>query len=105
MLGPLPITPRMFEQVATEFPVDPSAPQISLNADGALIPANANIALSLLIELLDINLVPATVDMVLCFKEFENPANVCSDPLEILGVKLVEYRVPPGLSILSKIRP
>jgi len=88
VLGPLAITPALIQQVTT--------PALVVGPDGAILPEHGNVALPFPFEKVSHNFVPASVDMKLCFKEFEGPGGTCPDPLEVTGVKLVEYRVPAG---------
>jgi cysteine-rich repeat protein len=70
---------------------------IMINGDGeAVIPINSNIGFPFPFEKIPHNVVPGSVDMVLCFEEFEGPNGECSDPLSFLGVALIEYTTPPG---------
>lgn len=107
VLGPLAITPATIEQVVTEYPTDPPGPlgpQVVLGPDGAILPEHANVALPFPFEKVSHNFVPASVEMSLCFKEFEGPGGTCPDPLEVKGVTLAEYRVPAGQTYIYPLQ-
>ncbi len=108
VLGPLTITPTLVEQVAVEraTPTNPSGPPppITLGPDGAVLPPGSNVFLPFPFEKVSHNFVPASVDMTLCFKEYEGPGGTCPDPLEVKGVTLVEYRVPAGQTYIYPLK-
>ena len=100
VLGSLAVTPALVEQVATES----SGPAIVVGPDGAVLGEHANVVLPFPFEKVSHNFVPASVDLTLCFKEFEGPGGTCVDPLEVKGVKLVEYRVPAGQTYIFPLK-
>ncbi len=62
---------------------------------GATIPGGERIILFFPFEQIPLNVVPATVEVDLCFQEFNDGNGQC-DPLTFKGIELLEYHAPAG---------
>jgi murein DD-endopeptidase MepM/ murein hydrolase activator NlpD len=91
------VPPTRFAEIARETTTQP--PQLlTVAASGnVVIPAGSNVFVPFSRELIDMNLVPATSEMELCFDELEATPGACSNPIQV-GVVLEEYVAPPGAS-------
>jgi hypothetical protein len=88
----------IFHAVARRFGANPPG-------EGAHIPAGERIIMFFPYEKLPHNVVPASVDIHLYFREFTNRRGECV-PLSFRGIQLAEYRPPPGqLYVFPLVNP
>ena len=71
---------------------------------GATIPGGERIILFFPLAEIDHNIVPATIDVDLCFLEFTDGNGQC-DPLSFQGIALEEYRSPAGQTYIYPTQP